>query len=246
MKRLTPKQLEIQSREQRILDVGQEMLLERGYVGLTMDRVAAEIGVSKGTIYQHFANKEDLLAAVAVRSSDMRASLFERATTFRGRTRERMAAVGTAAELFFALFPHHEQAERVIRASSIAEKISPQRTSRLENCTFRCFGAATGVIRDAIAAGDLELRPEQSVEQVCMGLWNLYIGAFLMNDLDAFIDHPAVIDPMPALFANAQVLLDGFGWAPLSTELDYAASRERVLSEVFPEEAARAGLLARA
>lgn len=208
-----------------------------------MERMAAAVGVSKGTVYQHFSSKEDLLAAVLLRSADTRARLFERAASFRGTSRERMGAVGTAAELFFSLYPQHEQAERAIKASSISEKIDSKRASGLESCTFRCFGVATGIVRDAIASGDLELGPDQTVEQVCVGLWNLYTGAFLMRDLENFIDEPIVADPMPILMANAQVFLDGFGWGPLSHEHDYGAAQRRVLTEIFPEEARLAGLL---
>lgn len=243
MKQLSPKQREIRDREQALLDLGQEMLLERGYTGLTMDRIADAIGVSKGTVYQHFANKEDLLAAVAVRSAEIRASLFERAAAFRGSSRERMGAVGAAAELFFALYPHQEQAERIIRGTSLTDKIGQKRALSMESSTFRCFSVATGIARDGVASGDLVLREGQTVEQVCVGLWNLYIGAFLMNDLEHCIDEPLVVDPLPTLFANAQVFLDGFGWTPLSTDHDYAASRVRVLEEVFPDEAHAAGLL---
>ena len=99
------------------------------------------------------------------------------------------------------------------------------------------------IARDAVASGDLVLREGQSVEQVCVGLWNLYIGAFLMNDLEHCVDEPLVVDPLPTLFANAQVFLDGFGWKALSTEHDYALSRQRVLREVFPDEARAADLL---
>jgi hypothetical protein len=123
------------------------------------------------------------------------------------------------------------------------ERISAKRTQGLEACTFRCFGVATGIARDAIASGDLTLREDQTVEQLCVGLWHLYTGAFLMRDLEHFMAEPIVEDPMPTLMANAQVFLDGFGWAPLSTEQDAAAARLRVLTEVFPDEARSAGLL---
>lgn len=242
MRPVSAKQREIRERELTILDLAQSMLLERGYLGLSMDRIAEEVGVSKGTVYQHFASKEDLLAAVAVRSAHTRAELFERAATFRGTSRERMGAIGVAAELFFTLYPHHEQAERVIKSSSGSEKVTPDRAQSLETCLFRCFGTATGVIRDAVASEDLVLRADQSVDQVCIGLWNLYTGAFLMRGLETHIDIPAVRDPMPTLYANSQVLLDGFGWKALSTEHDYQAARLRVLDEVFPAEAKAAAL----
>ncbi|MFT6833181.1 MAG: AcrR family transcriptional regulator, partial [Planctomycetota bacterium] len=225
MRPVSAKQQEIKNRELAILDLAQSMLLDRGYHGLTMDRIADEVGVSKGTVYQHFASKEDLLAAVAVRSANTRAELFERAATFHGTSRERIGAIGVAAQLFFTLYPHHEQAERVIKGSSGSDKVTPERAQSFESCLFRCFGTATGVIRDAVAAGDLSLRPDQSVDQVCVGLWNLYMGSFLMRDLKDCMDIPAITDPMPILVANSHVLLDGFGWTPLSTEHDYASAR---------------------
>ena len=76
---LSPKQQEIRDREELLLDVAQRMLLERGYEDLRMDRIAEAVGVSKGTVYQHFGSRDDLLAAVAARSAATRAALFERA-----------------------------------------------------------------------------------------------------------------------------------------------------------------------
>jgi AcrR family transcriptional regulator len=40
------------------------MLNEQGYDGLVMDELADRVGVSKGTLYQHFARKEDLVVAI--------------------------------------------------------------------------------------------------------------------------------------------------------------------------------------
>ena len=65
METLSRKQREIQEREALILEVAREMLLERGYLGVTMDRIAQAIEYSKGTVYQHFSSKEDVLVALA-------------------------------------------------------------------------------------------------------------------------------------------------------------------------------------
>ena len=54
---------------------------------------------------------------------------------------------------------------------------------------------------------------------------------------------PSVDDALGTLQRNARVFLDGFGWQPLSTELDYSAARERALKELFANEAQAAGLL---
>lgn len=49
---------------QAILEAVVRLISHLGISGMTMDRVAAEAGVSKGTIYLHFADKGHLLDAV--------------------------------------------------------------------------------------------------------------------------------------------------------------------------------------
>ncbi|XQQ06504.1 MAG: TetR/AcrR family transcriptional regulator [Leptolyngbya sp. IPPAS B-1204] len=47
-----------------ILNGAMQVFLEQGYVGTTMDRVAAAAGVSKPTVYNHFHDKETLFNAL--------------------------------------------------------------------------------------------------------------------------------------------------------------------------------------
>ncbi|WP_417368990.1 TetR/AcrR family transcriptional regulator [Flavobacterium beibuense] len=46
-----------------ILKKANEMFLAYGFKSVTMDDIATELGISKKTIYQHFANKNDLVEA---------------------------------------------------------------------------------------------------------------------------------------------------------------------------------------
>lgn len=52
-----------QKREQ-ILQGAMQVFLQSGYAGTSMDRVAAEAGVAKQTIYSHFQDKEGLFKAL--------------------------------------------------------------------------------------------------------------------------------------------------------------------------------------
>lgn len=49
--------------KQGILDAALSLLMRDGVQGLTMERVAAEAGVAKGTLYVYFKNKEKILDA---------------------------------------------------------------------------------------------------------------------------------------------------------------------------------------
>ena len=98
----------MQDREQRILELARVMIVREGYHGLSMDRIAEEMEYSKGTIYQHFSCKEDILMALVNQTMERRLDLFQRAAAYPGRSRERITAIGAAAELFFELLsrPH--------------------------------------------------------------------------------------------------------------------------------------------
>src|SRR3954468_20597679 len=58
-----------QSRE-RILDAATEITAERGYEGTSIGLVSAKCGLPASSIYWHFKDKDDLIAAVIERSFD--------------------------------------------------------------------------------------------------------------------------------------------------------------------------------
>ena len=121
---LTRKQREVRQREKALLGIARKMLIEQGYAGLNMDRLAEATEYSKGTIYQHFSSKEDLITALAVESSEQRLALMAKARTFRGRPRERVLALGLADELFVRLHPHYFGSELIIHMADLESRAS--------------------------------------------------------------------------------------------------------------------------
>ncbi len=51
-------------RRQAILEAARRLFLEQGYAGTAMEAIAAAAGVSKATLYSHFAGKEALFGAI--------------------------------------------------------------------------------------------------------------------------------------------------------------------------------------
>lgn len=56
--------------QEQIIEKATEMYLTLGFKSVTMDDIANEMGISKKTIYQHFANKNDLVEAVTMQMFD--------------------------------------------------------------------------------------------------------------------------------------------------------------------------------
>lgn len=70
-----PRRLPRAERERQTLDVAQALFARRGFAAVTMDEVAAGVGVTKPLLYNYFGNKERLYLACVGRTAD---SLLER------------------------------------------------------------------------------------------------------------------------------------------------------------------------
>ena len=240
MNTLSRKQREIQEREGKILELAREMLVQGGYLGLNMDAIATSLEYSKGTIYNHFSCKEEIIIALAVQTMEKRTGLFERAAAYRGGSRERICAVGMAAELFVRLYPSHFHVEQLIRSYSIWEKTSEKRRQTMRMSEMRCMTIVSGVVRDAVSQGDLTLTEKSSPEDLVFGLWSQTFGAHAIIATSESMADLGIQDPFAAIRNSIHMCLDGFGWLPLSTEYDYDGLFERLQHEIFPNECEQA------
>jgi AcrR family transcriptional regulator len=237
----TRKQREVQQRETQILGVARQMLGSAGYLKLNMDRIASAVEYSKGTVYQHFDNKEDILVALEIQMLRSQAELFARASTYPGRPRERFAAVGVASLVHNRLYPEHLQIDHIICNPAIFEKARPDRQETLRLCEGNCMKILVGIYQDAIDAGDLELEEEMTPEECCFGPWALSTGAYVIMQAGIPLVEKGIREPISALWTNMQKLLDGYGWLPLSTEHDYGEVVRRAREELFAKEIAEIG-----
>jgi len=235
---LSRKERERQAREEKILLLARGMLRELGYLGLSMDRIAAQMEYSKGTIYQHFRNKEEIILALANEALEKRLEMFQRAATWSGaqHSREQMAAIGAAAEEFVERYPHHFAVEQIVRSASIWEKTSEERRELMQNCERGCLQIVGGVVRDGLAHGDLTLPEGRSPEDLVFGLWSLNFGAYTILTSSDSLQENGIADPVAALRHNQNCMLDGYDWRPMSAEHDYSSTMDQVKREVFGDD----------
>ncbi len=57
----------LQAREDAIIQTASRLLAEKGFEAMTVDEVAANVGIAKASLYKHFPSKEDLAAAAMVK-----------------------------------------------------------------------------------------------------------------------------------------------------------------------------------
>ena len=59
-----------QAREAAIVSSVNRLLAEKGFDAMTVDEVAADVGIAKASLYKHFTSKEELAAAAMIRVLD--------------------------------------------------------------------------------------------------------------------------------------------------------------------------------
>ena len=96
-----------------ILEAGLRLFGQYGYRRTSMEDIAREADIAKGTIYLYFASKEDLFAALSAKIADDVLSAARRAAETAGPFADRMIAVLDAKVGFFqrwvAETPHAEE-----------------------------------------------------------------------------------------------------------------------------------------
>ena len=226
------KEREWAAREQMIISHAQRLLLRDGYQNLNLDELAKEIEYSKGTIYQHFEAKEDLALGVATRALRERAEMFERAALFEGGTRERARAIGFACCEFATAHRDFFSVELMLRSASFWERASEGRKQLHAVQAGRCFRAMNAIAMDAIRVKDLPKGVRS--EQVVFSLIAVTMGSHIAGVNPDIQQLCGIDNPIESVRRNQDLVCDGWGWKPLSTEVDYRETDRRIGAEVFP------------
>jgi hypothetical protein len=93
---------------------------------------------------------------------------------------------------------------------------------------------ASGIVREAVAAGELTLPPKMYPEDLLFFMWASRWGASQIMRSDTPIALAGIGRAAMAVEISLGLMLDGFGWRPLSSQWDYKATRRRVHEEAFP------------
>ncbi|KLI62867.1 TetR/AcrR family transcriptional regulator [Aurantiacibacter marinus] len=147
---------------------------DKGFAGSFIEQIAADAGVSKVTIYNHFQDKRGLFVAAVESQCEMMREHFSIENITRGTLRQRLTAIGEAMVQFLSR-DEMVQFERRIAAETEAE---PEiGAAFLAAGPHRMKAAFTAFILAMVEAGELVVDdPELAAEQfasMCKGMGDL-------------------------------------------------------------------------
>lgn len=221
MTELSPKQAEIQSRESRILELALPMVAKAGLSGLSMEAIAKEMSYAKGTIYNHFSCKEEILLALAIQANEKRLELFEAAAASQTLTRHKISAIGVACEDYRLRFADLFGIDCMVRHVTVWEKASEKRRDMMAQCEHRCMTMVGTIGQEAASRGELDLdringaKGKHGVQDIVFGIWSLTYGGMIIDDTSPGLEQIGIKDTFAAIRRNCQALMDGYHWQPL-------------------------------
>lgn len=143
---------------ERLLDATDRLLASRGFRRMTVAQVAAAAEVGKGSVYLHFASKDDLALACLDRMAERVLARMRRIAQGPGPPRERVRAMLRARVL-----DRFDYARR--HAPSIDEKLAVMRQSMLER-RARHFAAEAQALTQVLREHRLHGAPGRAAESL--------------------------------------------------------------------------------
>jgi AcrR family transcriptional regulator len=177
-----------QARPSEILDAALKVFAENGFAGARMDDIARRAGVTKGTIYLYFENKEAVFKTLVRDSIGATLStVTENARNFEGPVRPLLRfALGQMVQLLTT-------SDRVVLPKIIiAESGNFPELARFYRSEIVDKGLALlkSVIQRGIAQGEFRALPPQHVARLCIApvllgaIWRVTFGRFDVEPYD--------------------------------------------------------------
>lgn len=155
-------------RTREILEAARRVIAELGYAGASTERIAQEAGISKGTIYLYFKNKEALLSAVFQHGFEVLMAR-TRAATQRAR-----GSAPKLRALVQAFLEHTEEHQAFYQALQGHPDLGPEGNSevseQIRKMTEEYVVFVAGLLERGVRAGELRAIDAQLCARFLMQL----------------------------------------------------------------------------
>ncbi|MCD6160809.1 MAG: TetR/AcrR family transcriptional regulator [candidate division Zixibacteria bacterium] len=160
---------EKKKRSNDILDAAEKIFFAKGISNATMDDVAEQAELSKGTLYLYFKSKEDLYLGINLRALKIIQEMFKNTLTEKMTGIEKTVAIGRAYYKFYQTYPDYFNA--LIHFEALGIDVSDGDSLALQ--CMKTGSRALEILSDSIGEGiqDGSIRPDLDPVKTAYLLW---------------------------------------------------------------------------
>ena len=210
------KEREKEFRREEILKTGEKLFIDKGFANTTMDELARECELAKGTIYLYFKSKEELLSGILYR---VFTELYELMFSYQnGITNpiERLKRIGDAYFEFHEKYPEHF---RLLNDLHMTGKFYPETSyqthSQLRERIKKIWELNMAIVQNGMDAGIFKASTDPL--EVAISLWAISTTMINMHDFKKSMkennsyNHPSVpfldLDFLDIISINAKRII---------------------------------------
>jgi len=169
-------------RENLIIEQAINLFVSKGFLGVRMAEVAKASDFAMGTIYSHFAAKEDLLMACATLLSSQEKAIYKSIIASDAAAMQRIV---TGFTVNWLIAQHHPQLVEIQNLSlmpSVWSRANPQRINQLNALHAEFFNMAQGLVMEMFSSDlnsytDLDSDEREELAMLLNhGMWGLCVG----------------------------------------------------------------------
>jgi AcrR family transcriptional regulator len=162
---------EEKSTKQRILDAALNIFSSKGYYGTPVDEIVEEASTSKGAMYFHFPNKEQLFIALVDQFADV---LERNVTEAIGESEQGMVRVKIAIESVLDTFGKYRRPAKILLVQAVG--LGNVFEKKRMEVTDRFAELIQTYLDEAIAIGDIQQMDTEFISHAWMGaIYNVVI-----------------------------------------------------------------------
>lgn len=167
------KEKERELRRKDIIDAAEKLFFKDGFDNISMNEIAKEAEMARGTIYQYFKNKNDIYAAIAIRATKILAQMFEEVP----KDLTGIEKIKTLSETYYQFYKEHKGHYKAYYHSGVFDYENSQNTEILKEIRKKNFQ----VVVDAIEAGFKDNTIRKDIDPVATTLIMLLMSNNVNN-----------------------------------------------------------------
>jgi TetR/AcrR family transcriptional regulator len=163
------KNIEKENRRQVILDAAVTVMKSHGLHGLSIDLIAQETNLAKGTIYLYFKNKEEILSILTIRARTLLIKDFQKIEKNKESNIEQLKSILKSNYLFYKKNPLYYD---LVSLYEVNNRMTE--TEEMQQSGEKIMKIVVGIAGKAREEGTLN--PKISPVILAMSLWGMAVG----------------------------------------------------------------------
>ena len=172
------KEREKERRKIDIIDAAENVFFSKGFDKATMDDIAKEAELGKGTLYLYFNSKEELLEEISARGMQILLNLFIKATDIEDLGILKVRKIGIAFTEFYTKYPNFYKAFIIDQGKQSSEELLDISLSKSFALKFQVMELFAKTIKFGIDDGSINANLEP--QKTAIILWAQLSGVLYL------------------------------------------------------------------